>query len=336
MIDERDQFDRAVRQFPPPEGSFNRLRKRRDRKRRNHRLGAGLVAVVITVASLSVLTRMVHGGTQPATQIPTPTASQTPTQALSNHPTIIGLDAALQRVISNIPAYASELDLSGDGTTVAFGTTRGRIGTVSLDGGEIHYLTGLGGKEFNPAWSPDGSRIAFDEYGQHRGIFVMDANGSNARMLTPSGSLPRWSPDGASLVFEGGNGIYRVPSQGGSPVYLANGRSPDWSPDGTRIAFIWWNTERSGVAITSADGTGHVQRLPDLSHASGNYNPAWSPDGSKIAWVVYCRGGGATGIEAIDVATERSAGFIRPCGYYRFGYDRPSWLPSGDALLVNH
>src|SRR5712691_9378702 len=52
MIDDRDLFERAVRRFPPPQPSFERLLKRRDRKRRNQRIGAAVLALIIAVVAI--------------------------------------------------------------------------------------------------------------------------------------------------------------------------------------------------------------------------------------------------------------------------------------------
>ncbi len=109
------------------------------------------------------------------------------------------------------------------------------------------------GREFNPAWSPDGTRIAFMVRGNDRGggpIFVMNADGSGVTRLTNS----RWG--------------------------LAS-FAPLWSPDGTRIAFVTYGGNGSEIHVVNADGSGETQ-LTD--NTASDLWPVWSPDGSRIAF----------------------------------------------------
>ena len=88
-----------------------------------------------------------------------------------------------------------------------------------------------------PAYSPDGSRIAFFSARSGQGeLWVADGNGSDLQMLTSMGKVepPRWSPDGKSIVFAREGKIYRVDSAGGIPkeVVLAPGvkaKEPSYS-----------------------------------------------------------------------------------------------------------
>jgi TolB protein len=96
--------------------------------------------------------------------------------------------------------------------------------------------------EFTPAWSPDGSQIAFESYRDGNSeIYVMDANGSNPVRLTDDPAWdrdPAWSPDGSRIVFQSArdcNGeIYVMNADGSNPVRLTRDASSDddpaWSP----------------------------------------------------------------------------------------------------------
>src|SRR5512134_2055128 len=66
MIDDHDLFERAVERFAPPEGSFERLAKRRDRRHRNKRITAGVVALVVAAVGIGALVRALPSGTVPA------------------------------------------------------------------------------------------------------------------------------------------------------------------------------------------------------------------------------------------------------------------------------
>jgi hypothetical protein len=66
MIDDHDLFERAVERFAPPEGSFERLAKRRERRHRNNRITAGVVALVVAAVGMGALVRALPSGTVPA------------------------------------------------------------------------------------------------------------------------------------------------------------------------------------------------------------------------------------------------------------------------------
>jgi dipeptidyl aminopeptidase/acylaminoacyl peptidase len=126
---------------------------------------------------------------------------------------------------------------------------------INVDGSGLQRLTtSTGYANDEPAWSPDGRRIAFvsGRPGKPVGAYTMAADGSDVRYVAPTSvgnAYPAWSPDGSTLALTFANALWVVPSAGGTPKKLtqavASIQSPSWSPDGKQIAVNW--------AITKTD-----------------------------------------------------------------------------------
>jgi len=153
-----------------------------------------------------------------------------------------------------------------------------------------------------PAWSPDGTQIAFND----SQLWVMGADGSNLRMLTPNklnveGFRPSWSPDGKRLAFGRSisafelTDIYTVDLYGSNITNITN--TPrhhetnfDFSPDGSQMCLDRHTRTRlresdttmrqkEGIYVMNVDAS-NPTRLTD----AGGSLCAWSPDGTKIAY----------------------------------------------------
>lgn len=173
-------------------------------------------------------------------------------------------------------------------------TGNSEIYAARPDGSGLVNLTNHPAHDSEPAWSPDGHRLAFDSDrgGSGFDIYVMRADGSEVTRLTsepaPDG-YPTWSPDGTRIAFvtlrDGNTEIYVMNADGGGQRRLTTSISDDarpaWSPDGTRLAFHSNREGNHDVYVMNADGTGAV----NLTRAPGSdLNPAWSPDGGRLAF----------------------------------------------------
>jgi serine/threonine protein kinase/Tol biopolymer transport system component len=151
---------------------------------------------------------------------------------------------------------------------------------------------GTPSNETQPAFSPNGDRIAFRSSREPAGIYVMEATGENARLVIAEGSHPSWSPDGKEIVYSivgqeapytrttTPSALWIVSLETGAKRLLTQSDAvqPSWSPRGHRIAF-WFNPPNVGrsVVATVASGGGDVSVV--TKDVSTNWNPVWSPDG---------------------------------------------------------
>lgn len=147
--------------------------------------------------------------------------------------------------------------------------------------------------EVTPAWSPDGSKIAFVSGND---IWVMNADGSAMTNLTNHPAVdtdPAWSPDGSKIAFSStrdGQGQLFVMNADGSVLSMIthyghlNGTvsGADWSPDGQWIAFT--RTSSTGdddIYLVKPDGD---QVTPVANTPADERMPTWSPDSKRIAF----------------------------------------------------
>jgi Tol biopolymer transport system component len=203
---------------------------------------------------------------------------------------------------------------------------------VYVSEGDI-YLQRVGGQnpinltedspvdDTQPAFSPDGTRIAFRSERDGGGIFVMGATGESAKRVLDAGFNPAWSPDGERIVFStvSARSSSRVASVGELRIVRVdtgevrsidvNGDAvqPQWSPHGHRIAF--WShslSERTyrDIWTVPAEG-GEVTAVTRDEHI--DWNPVWSPDGK---YIYFCSSRGGT-MSLWRVAIDEETGIVR-------------------------
>jgi TolB protein len=253
---------------------------------------------------------------------------------------------------------------------IAF-TLRDRVGRLQVftqksDGSNRRQLT-FEGDNGRPDWSPDGKKIAFGSIGNGKSwVAVMNADGSNQRLVVEGSPDPDWSPDGSQIAFSHPSASAEGHIQ--SQIWLMNAdgsklrqitRSstikggPSWSPDGTQMVFILVKNPGSPtdpqpqIGIMNADGTKermlttksrvNVRREPDgtttvLETANDANAPAWSPVDNRIAFW--------SGIEnrygqvwVINSDGTKSTQLTEDPTHRNS--DDPSWSPDGKKILFS-
>ena len=226
-------------------------------------------------------------------------------------------DGKVARRLTATTAHDVTPTLSPDGQDVVFASNRaGRWGlyTVPAAGGQERRIAVKAPAPIGPRLSPDGQHLAFlsaDSRGRYS-VWVADADGSNARRLTPTGAedaSPSWSPKSDQVVLsrrvKDRFALWLVDVGTREATQLTNPAvgdfEPDWSPDGERIAFS--RIDKLGnydIWVLPVDSPGKAVRLTRVPAEDGG--PVWSPDGTEIAfrtsragfyqlWVVPAGGG---------------------------------------------
>jgi len=186
--------------------------------------------------------------------------------------------------------------LSPDGSTVAY--------AMAVNGSWDIYAQRVGGRnatpivndpkrdEGGPAYSPDGTLIAFHESDDDGGIFIAGATGESVRRVTDVGFDPAWSHDGKKIAYsteevrdpyarQALSSIYVVDVSGGAPQKIVEGDAiePSWSPSDDRI--VYWSNHGGQRDLFTVAATGGTP-VPVTNDPALDWSPTWSPDGNSV------------------------------------------------------
>lgn len=236
------------------------------------------------------------------------------------------------------------------------------IYTANIDGTNQVRLTNDPQHDFDPAWSPDGTRIAFVSFraSPGAGLYIMAADGSSVVRCVSgwANRNPAWSPDGRTIAFTGplgfGSAIYTVNTNDCSaspkPINseVGDDSHPTWSPEGLQLVFqrnrrsydpyfsYETPTEGTDLFLMNADGSNARRIIPppsDVGVGTLYLQPAWSPDGRKIAlttcFLVF------TACIPTDIATANLDGSGLKILSGSNAGSAPAWAPDGSTIAFS-
>lgn len=191
--------------------------------------------------------------------------------------------------------------LTGEGAIFAsrvayINKSKGRYALQVADADGVNPQTVVSSNEpiISPAWSPDGSKIAYVSFEKKKPIIFVQSLTTGQRLTLANfkgnNSAPSWSPDGRKLAIvlthSANSQIYTINADGTGLKQLTKSSTidtePEWSPDGK---WIYFTSDRGGnpqIYKVSSIG-GEAQRV--TFQGDHNLSPHFSPDGKSLAMV---------------------------------------------------
>jgi len=229
--------------------------------------------------------------------------------------------------------------LSPDGRTMAYASDAAGNFDIYAQrvGGEnaINLTRDSTADDTQPAFAPDGERIAFRSERQGGGLFVMGATGESVRRVADFGYHPAWSPDGQQLLCVtqsvtdpalrfSVSQLWVITVATGERRLLSEGDAaqPAWSPNGHRIAY-WAKTPGAGPGVVFTIPAAGGEPVAVTTDPFINWNPVWAPDGRYLYFSSNRDGSMNVWRVAIDERTGETTG-------------RPAAVTSGVAASSQH
>jgi len=335
----RTTLERIGDRVPVPEPAFERLVRRRDRKRRNQRITAAAIAAILALVSMSILVQSFRGTQRPANE-PTPVPSPEGIFADVGG-WIVFQNDYLKRPYGHYSIWAADPTRpNGPNARIQLSDRPGMPLAWSSDGSKLLIWR----RREGPTGTPGCPRCAGLDW---TGLFVLNADGTETRLVVhrpgarhiyPGGSF---SPDGSEVIFATyRGGIYAVDADGGTPRLLRRSVryvfvNPTFSPDGTQIAYFEIRDMPGHILrVMNADGTGDRVLLGSQAvdcYYPGFIRPAWSPDGTQIAFScddhgIRVVGADGSGLETV-ISNEDALGPL-----WDLGFGIPYWSPDGSRI----
>jgi TolB protein len=219
------------------------------------------------------------------------------------------------------------------------------IGIVSANGGPVETIASNPRVDIEPAWSRDGKSLFFvsNRAGGFR-IFRHDF-GTNTDTPLTNGIQPAVSPDGSRIAYEQSGLRVLDLNTGESKMIRDEETEyrmePAWTPDGQNILYVTEDEGSNDIRIISANGGDPIDLTVDTAHHE--MSPAVSPDGTKFAFVQFdaavptlyvapIAGGRASAWHKVPIASRRS---VKPTGRVRIHVVGPDGQPIGARIYID-
>ena len=221
---------------------------------------------------------------------------------------VVNTDGSGLKALAEDPDWADHPSWSPDGSTIvwsAYVDGEATLWVMNADGTDKRSLAAVPLPGLEAVWSPDGTQIAFfredGEYGPC-GIWVVNADGSGLRQVTPYSEAgdrhPDWASDGRIYFVHGSTRLFAVNPDGSGRQQVTKGYGVgDFavSPDGKTLAVHDFTNDR--ILAVPVDGAGSPLTLLDQASRFrpgglvGRWAPVWSPDAKSLALVTGSWGG---------------------------------------------
>jgi Tol biopolymer transport system component len=329
VIDQQS-VERAAERFQLPEGSFDRLELRRDRKRRNQRIRAGVLGIAIAIVvgwwGLHTISSSAPKPADPSEKfgIFAPVAGR----ILFVNGNDVGYGQGVWAVDPDGPSDSIEGPSVADdlaSTLVPLNLEQGAPPGFS----EIDVF----------GWSSEGTELLFARIQPYSSenpfpdgyLYILHADGSETRLNNDPMSFAEFpaaiSPDGKHVAYAT-DGVQVVDVRGGRPIRIAEeGEAPTFSPDGTQVAYFVGRQDENQVWVANVDGSdAHEILAHDATTLGAPTGMQWSPAGDLIA----LGAGASKGSDALAVYTFAPDGsnFTR----VMTGGQSPYWSPDGTQI----